>query len=174
MRFTDEELSLIKNTFGENLVLLKGLRKHFLQEETTPEVGALSKESLKVLRKTFLPTIDTDAPIHQTIDLLLTVDMKEKGVEELYNALHSRKILIDYLEQELSALEGKKVTRTITFNNLSKIEGKTPEQLFQDMHARNTLIIHVEQQLGQLEVLAGTKDETPEEMKKRLTQNSAK
>lgn len=46
MRFTDEELSLLKNTFKDN------------------------EKLLKLLRKVFLPEYDPEAPLGQTVDRL--------------------------------------------------------------------------------------------------------
>ena len=43
-----------------------------------------------------------------------------------------------------------------------------------NLTVRNTLIIHVEQQLDQIRMLAGKKDETPEETIKRLQMDSTK
>lgn len=55
-----------------------------------------------------------------------------------------------------------------------KIEDLTPEEALVNLKARNTLIQHVESCLMQLSLLAGQKDETVEETKTRLAQNSTK
>lgn len=174
MRFDDKELLLIKSTFAENDGLLKQIRKHFLQEETSKEVMGLSKDAKAVLRKAFLPTIDTDAPIHQVVDLWLTLDLKEKSPEQLQEHAFVRQKLIKYLDDRLTVLEGKKVKDEIDFNTLNIIDGKSALDVFINLNVRSILLMHVEQQLSQLEILGGTKEETPEQMKKRLLQDSAK
>jgi hypothetical protein len=55
-----------------------------------------------------------------------------------------------------------------------KIDEMTPEEAIINLKARNSLISHLDQQLSVLEILAGQKDETAEETKKRLQTNSAK
>jgi hypothetical protein len=177
MRYSDAELSVIKNTFCENEDVLKAIRKHFLQLKLSKAEEAMlkgfSKDVLAVLRKSFLPEIDGDAPIHQVVDLLITVDIKEKTPDQLYLAFNARKVLIDYLEARLGEMEGSKV-ESISFKELSVIEGKDEEKLWIDMNVRNTLVVHVEQQLAQLQILAGSKDETPEATKEKLLKDSSK
>jgi len=178
MRYSDAELSVIKNTFCENEDVLKAIRKHFLQLKLSKAEESMlkgfSKDVLVVLRKSFLPEIDGDAPIHQVVDLLITVDIKEKTPEQLYLAFNARKVLMDYLDNRLAELEEDKRSTDSSFKDLSIIEGKDEEKLWIDMNVRNTLVVHVEQQLSQLQILAGTKDETPEQTKEKLLKDSSK
>lgn len=55
-----------------------------------------------------------------------------------------------------------------------KIDDLSPEEAIINLKARNILINHIEQQLLQLYLLAGMKEETVEETKKRLSKNSSK
>lgn len=104
MRITNDELGLLKNTFAENDVLLK------------------------LMRKIFLPEIDLNAPIGSQVDLWMTI----------------------------------------------KIEDQTPDQALINLKARNQLITHLEMCLNQIKILAGMKDETPEQTKARLAKDSSK
>lgn len=52
--------------------------------------------------------------------------------------------------------------------------GMSPEQMVITVQARQMFIKHTEQVLNMLRTIAGSKDETPEETKKRLIQDSAK
>jgi len=178
MRFSDAELSVIKNTFSENEDVLKAIRKHFLQLKLSKAEEAMlkgfSKDVLAVLRKSFLPEIDGDAPIHQVVDLLITVDIKEKTPEQLYLAFNARQVLIEYLDARLLELEGPKVSQSVSFKDLSVITAKNEEQVWIDMNVRNTLVVHVEQQLSQLQILAGDKNESPEATKEKLLKDSSK
>lgn len=55
-----------------------------------------------------------------------------------------------------------------------KIEDLSPEDALINLKARNTLIQHVEQCLLQLALLAGKPDESIDETKTKLAQNSSK
>lgn len=55
-----------------------------------------------------------------------------------------------------------------------KVDDLTPEQAIINIKARNTVIQHVEGCLMQLYLLAGQKEETVEDTKKRLAKNSTK
>ena len=65
---------------------------------------------------------------------------------------------------------GQNIDLWMTIN----LENKTPEQAIIDLKARNSLIGHIESQLVQIKMLAGMKDETVEETKARLKQDSSK
>ena len=55
-----------------------------------------------------------------------------------------------------------------------KIEDLTPEQALINIKARNTLINHLDMVLMQIKTLAESKDESVEEVKARLKQDSTK
>lgn len=180
MRFSDAELGIIKSVFSENDDLLKSLRKFFLDLELnavdTNNIDTQIKpkpEVLKLLRKTFRPTLDGEAPFHQVIDLWFTVDLKGKTSDIAIEELASRGKLIKYLDAKLSILEGKEV-ENITFDSLDYSEDKTDSDNFIDVVTRNTLIGHVEMQLTQLLTLAGLKDETVDDTLDKLKLNSTK
>jgi len=80
MRYSDEELDLIKKTFKGNVKLLK------------------------LLRKVFLPEYDPQAPLGQVIDLWMTLDLGGLSQEEQAIRLHSRNGLILHLEHQLNEL----------------------------------------------------------------------
>lgn len=180
MRFNDAELSLIKNTFAENYDLLMAMRKVFLQmplDIIDKDILSVfrSKELLAVVRKAWLPELDAHAPLHQLIDLLMTVEIREKTPQEAYPQIVARKLVIKYLEQQFAVLESlDTVGITLVLDSFTDIQGKTPDEVFTQFTARNTIIGHTEMQLDQLRVLAGTKDETVEQTQKRLQQNSSK
>lgn len=180
MRFSDSELAIIKNTFSDREDLLKAIRKVFLQLELSEaEEDMLSElrkndEVIAILRKTFLPEIDGDAPPHQVVDLWMTLEIKGKDVDVVYHDALARQKLIEYLDEQLCFLEGELLEDGIFFDELSEISGKDPLSVYVNLTVRNTVLAHVEIQLQQLSVLAGTKEETVEETKERLFKNSAK
>lgn len=81
MRFSDDELALIKATFKDN------------------------EKLLKLLRKIFLPEYDPNAPLGQGIDLWMTVNIKEQKPEEALRNLQARNELIMHVDQQLIQLD---------------------------------------------------------------------
>lgn len=81
MRYTDEELGMIKNTFKGN------------------------EKLLKLLRKVFLPELDPDAPIGQVIDLWMTVKIDDLTPEQALINIKARNTLITHIDQQLYGLK---------------------------------------------------------------------
>jgi hypothetical protein len=138
-------------------------------------VQNLSTDTKAVIRKTFLPEIDGDAPFNQVIDLWMTLEMKGKDIDVVYQDALARQELIEYINNRLLELEGVLPEGTRNdFVEYTKIEGKDPLDVYIGLTVRNTMLAHVEMQLNQFQVLAGEKEETVEETKERLFKNSAK
>lgn len=183
MRFSDSEMATIKGAFAENDFLLKAVRKVFLQlplssdEEKALTTAFGKAEVCAVVSKAFLPQIDGDAPMYQVIDLWMTVDLKDKHPNDAYIILSARKLVIEYIHQQLHALAlfgtGMGVSSEYKFEDLIATD-LTPEQWLTNITARNTIVSHVEQQLHQLSVLAGFEKETVEETQARLAKDSMK
>ena len=81
MRFSEKELSLIKNIFGGNDILLK------------------------LLRKVFLPELDPELPIGQMVDLWMTVDVANKTPEQAMVEIKARNGIIMHVENQLMQLK---------------------------------------------------------------------
>jgi hypothetical protein len=177
MRFTDAELSLIKGLFAENDALLYALRKSLLgfvlDENESAIIKGLSKEALKLIRKTFLPTLDPASPFFQLTDMAmgLNVDIKEKSEDEALPLIIAKAIEIQYMDEALRKVEGEDATFTYNLNDLSLL---TDENVFVNITARNYLLSYIDSNCKQLEFLAGTKDETVEQTVARLQKNSNK
>jgi len=181
MRYSDAELSLIKNTFAENEDLLKALRKVFLQIpldelDKSAIIGNIhgKTEVLKVLRKCYLPTIEADAPVQQIIDLWMTIDIKDKTPEGAWPFIIARENLINYLEQQLLFLETLDDTGEIRFSEMVGTRGKDEDSAFIALVTRNLIIGHSEQQIQQLNILAGQKSESVEDTLERLKKDSSR
>lgn len=183
IRFNDNELLVIKNTFADNEDLLKLIRKIVLQIpltafEKTIWVNTFTGESksglIQVIRKCFLPELEGDAPLNQVIDLWMTVPIGDKLVEMAIPHLQARNIVINYMEQQMKVLAGDKEPVEIIFNDLINMSAISDKELYARVIARNTIIQHTEQQLVQLQLLAGQKSETPEQTIERLSKNSNK
>jgi len=80
MRFTQEEIDIIKSSFKGN------------------------EKLLKLLRKVFLPELDPDAPLGQQIDLWMTVPVKELDPQHAMVNILARNHLISHIEQQLISL----------------------------------------------------------------------
>ena len=81
MRYTDDEIHLLKSTFKGNDRLLK------------------------LLRKVFLPEIDPQAPIGQVIDLWMTVKVDDLTPEQALINIKARNTLISHVDQQLYGLK---------------------------------------------------------------------
>lgn len=182
-RFSDEELSAIKSIFAENLETVEALRKLFLDFPLdVVDIGALTffKEEInkKVLRKAFLPKIETQAPLQQMVDLWLTLKVDDKHPEEAINFILARELLLELLEERFNKLDevlaGKELSEITTLNSLIPSKEKSPAENYVHLLARNTIVTHSDQQLTMFYMLAGKKDETIEETRKRLQKNSTK
>ena len=179
MRFSDDEVSLIKSTFKDNQELSIAIRKVFLQKPlTAPELGMImnlkdKKELLKVIRKTFLPTIDADAPFNQVVDLWMTLELKDKTPEIALPHIWARAMLIEYLEQQLKVLEGEREEK-VKFEDFVNIKETDISLMYARLITRNTIIQHTEMQLQQFEVLANLEDKTEDQIKAENLKNSSK
>jgi hypothetical protein len=176
-RFSDEELNLIKGTFKNNEELLKSLRKFILQLPLLERDEVLLRNQIKggifqVVKKCFLPEIEGDAPIMQTVDLWLTLNFGEKSPDIAFFHIQARGKLIEYFKEVFNDLEGKPYNR-IDFKGMTDGKGK-PEDIYIDLLTRNTIAMHVEQQLSQINILANEEKEIPETLAKKAEQNSSK
>lgn len=172
MRFSDDELSLIKNTFADNDELLVSIRNHFMGLNTTKEEQAMfqnlvagKKEMVVMLRKFFLPELDPKAPIGQTIDLWRSININETPGHLLAETMEARELLISTLSNVFSSIEnGKDIVVDLSVNKENLV----------GLMMRNIYISHVEGVVMQISILAGQKQETVDETKRRLEQNSTK
>ncbi len=180
MRYSDEELSLIKQAFKANEDILLSLRKWFLQMplETLDQVNLKritdSKETLAIIRKTFLPELDPNAPLSQLADMWVGVEIKDKLPETAYPHILSREKVTQYLEQQLLLLEGTPGEPAIMFVDMVKGEDKDILERYVDLLTRNTIITHCQFQLMQLNVLANNPEITPVNAKEAKRKDSLK
>jgi hypothetical protein len=181
MRFTDKELSLIKNTFAENDDALKIIRKTMLQLPLTEaeEIARISifkhsPELSEILRKCYLPELTDDVPFSQLIDLWMTVNIKEMSPEMASMHLNARYIVIEYIKDQLKVLNGEISKPNLRLAELLPQIGSEDRKMYVNLLARNTIVEHTEQQILMLMALAGMKNETVEETMERLRKNSNK
>lgn len=177
--FTESELSLIKNTFAENDELLYAIRNVLLQfplsdgQRAFISVGC-TPAVIAVLRKRILPELDGSFPLGQLPSVLTTLskDLSIRPVEEMAPQFDAKQLEMAYLEQQFKELEtGEK--GTITLADMAVITGNEHTD-FVNLTAYLFLLGYIDPMLAMIQNLAGTKEETKEEQKKRLTRDSNK
>jgi len=184
LRYSDDELILIKQMFSDNVELLKALQRAFLQLPLS--VNNLSilqisnikgnKNLINLLQKIFLPKIEDDVYFTEIWDYHAGIDFKGKLAEQIVADIKATDVLVAYYDQQLKALEKGEwnTEQDIKIKDLTSTKNKTDEQIYIDLLARNNILGTIAGRVQQLYILAGQKDETPEEQKRRLSQDSAK
>lgn len=181
--FSDGELSLIKNTFADNDEYLFAVRKVLLQfplsEVERGMVKSFTSSAVyELIKKRVHPDLDPDAPLFQLADLYqgLTNELLSKGVEEMSPRLDSKQLQIDYLDQQFEVLRDidNAPPPVIILDRMKQIKGVEKYDAYVGNLTRNHTLSWVDSSLNYLKVLAGKKDETPEEQKKRLERDSSK
>lgn len=179
-RYSENEMSLIRNTFSDNLPLLKAIRKQMLQlplsaqDEIELSIFRGNDELNKVMRKTFLPEINGDANLNENVDLWMTVKLDDKNPEDAYPHILARAKLIEYIEQRLESLKGILPENPIVFESLTVNRGGGALDAYINLTVRNIAVGHTEAMLVQLKNLAQMKEESAEELAKTLILNSNK
>jgi len=176
MFFSDEEIELIKITFGGNPPELWQLRNHLWQFED--EKPKFSKDVLKLLRKVIIPECGPEIPLHQQRSLYSSLAyIRESNPEIAYLHILSNDIYIQYLTQQWDELCGEiDDENRIVLTDLPKKTGLGQEEIrFTNMLAYHRIIGTIDGKIAELEALANPpKQETPDEAKKRLEADSAK
>lgn len=182
MRYSDQELGIIKTSFAGNLDLMVLFRKFLLDGDMTPQEqnildGFTSNEVVvDILEKAVNPKMDKLAPAFQTVDLFSNFNFEPTPVDHAVQVFKSRVLAVEYLTQRFDIIRGKKTTKGIIhFDSLSvPVEGND-NQTYLNIMARNFMLSHIDTQLfNSLMIIAGEKDESPEEQKRRLTMDSSK
>ena len=186
MIFNSIELSLIKNTFAENDVLLYAIRKIFLGFELTEPERGLIKLSITpmvfdALKKRVLPDVSPVYPLGQIPSLVstLTEQLKAKDVDEMALQFEAKDLEISYLEQRFQLLKDIIEDTTtdrelIDLAELGEFRGKSPRTQYVEMTAYLFLLGYIDPMLLFIQSIAGTKEESADKQRERLTRNSNK
>ncbi len=145
-----------------------------LDEEEQKAIKEFNEDLLEILKKTFLPEINPDAPIMQMVDMWAAINFKEPDMNKIDMEINARQIMIEYLIQRFSILEGKILSESIKLNSLIPNKDKISYQNLTELSARNSIIFHIDIHLNELKLLAGIKKETVAETKERLRRDSNK
>jgi len=180
MIFNSDEMSLLKNTFAENHVLLYTIRKVFLQFPLTDvEKGlirqAVNEQVFNVLKKRMLPELSPEFPLGQLPSLLttLTDQLRAKDAEEMKLQFEAKELERQYLEQQFNKLKDLDADEKIKLADLAVI-GADHISNYVNMTAYLFILGYVDPSLLFIKSLAGEKAESPEAQKKRLMRDSSK
>lgn len=172
--FSDVELELIKTTFAENDELIYAIRNVLLQFELSDAQkqmirSQVTPEIYTVLRKRILPTPDGSFPLTQLPSIWTTItgDIKTRSKEDMDLLLEAKMLEIEYLEQQFAVLKDLDAPQPM------KLAGMCVSDYI-NMTAYLFLLGYVDPSLNFIKSIAGTKEETPEEQKKRLDRDSNK
>jgi len=180
--FTKAELALIKATFADNDELLYAIRSVMLQVPITDQEQELIKRQLTpevfaILKKKLLPDFTGDYPLTQIPDFYasLTQDLKTCSVKDMEPLFDAKLIEEKYLAQQLDIIGEYDFTREtpITLTELKNLEGKDGLTRFVHATARNYLLGYIDPMLRDLKIIAGHKEESPEDQEKRMTRASS-
>lgn len=176
-RYSDKELSLINNTFADNLSLIFALRKALIQQTLSESEEAMIKNTFRgdvadLLYKLFIPKLDGNAPMTNLADIHF-VPTDDRSVDIIYFDIMVNKLKYDYLEQQLTLISGGDVeSRTLLDDFVFMTDSK--EEVAINFAARVKILNHVESMLQAIMAIAGEKKETPDEILKRLGMDSSK
>jgi len=180
LMFNKEELSLLKNTFADNDVLLYTIRKVLLQFPLTEVEKGLIKQTVNdavynVLKKRILPDISPMFPIGQLPSILNTLNdqLKVNNAREMDDHFRAKKLEIDYLKQQFAVLKDFDAPQPLKLAEMGVLTDDY-ETNFVNISAYLFILGYVDPQLNFIRSLAGAKDESPEDQKKRLTRDSSK
>ncbi len=173
---SDSEIALLKSVFAENDDLLRTVRNLFFgleltQDEKTTIISTFANDDIKqLMKKRFLPSItNKEAPIGQTVDMWVGVEVRGKHPTEIFQLVSARKNQIEMIRQALALLENPDGDKIIVEFNPLEVK---QDDLQIELLTRNNYISHIETQLIMIKVIAGQKEETVAQATKRMGKDS--
>lgn len=174
----EAEIAFIKSTFAENEYLLKAIRALFLGFRITDGDAKLIKSvfanpaAKTALRRKMYPESSATDEIGETADFWFGTETEiiGKDPETIRQVIVSKQLTLEHFDRAFALLDdpsGEKVDLTF---DVACDSDKFGIKLL----ARNKYVRSVETALMIMKVIAGTKDETPEQAKQRLLKDSTK
>lgn len=178
-RWSETQLATLKGALADNDIAVTAIRKVFLEDELTDQEAKILKSSIQdkpevqeLLRRHYMPQLVVDAPIGQVQDRLAGIPVNDMTPElaTLHAAATERaeQCMASHLDELCTGVPGQ------SFKKLYKLSMKDPVETFVGLLARNKYIVDAEKLTYHLHLLAGRKEETPEETMTRLRKDSAK
>ena len=178
-RWSEEQLAIVKGALAENDDAIMGIRKVLLEDELTEaEEKAVdlairkNKAAQEVLYRHYCPSLVVDAPIGQVQDRLAGIPVEQLDPQTA--TLHAAAVEMaeDCMKAHMEELFTGKPGAS--FKSLYKLDPEKPEATFVGLMARNRYIVDAEKLTHHLSLLAGRKDETPEQTMDRLRKHSSR
>lgn len=177
LMYSDKELELIKGAFCENEELLILMRKLWHGVELSSESKELikntfkNKELVEAVRHKVYGLNNLDTPLGQVSDFWLGVEKQIFGAsrDTIEQAVQSKALVLSMFEKAMLLLEnpdGEKVDTSVSVSSVDGLQIK--------IIARNLYVQAIETALLTLFIIAGKKEETVEQTRKRLEQDSSK
>jgi hypothetical protein len=174
LMYNEQELMLIKTTFAENEDLLKAVRNLFFGVEISPEEKKIIKQTfsnpdvLKAVRHKVYGLNNFNTPIGQLSDFWMGIEQQIFGASR------------DTITQAIMVKEKCLAWFTTAFKLLENPDGEKVsvevevDELGINIIARNLYMRAIDTGLYTILTIAGKKEETIEDLYKRLEKNSNK
>lgn len=177
IRYSKDEIALIKQLLGSRVDVVQVLRKHFFQFEITAEektfLQSLSPDVLAILEKVLLPTLSPDVPLTLEANPYSTLATIDQFYPDLaYVHIAANDILVTFFEQQFDALT-KESPQTIILALLPQPLGiDQREQRIINVMAYNKIVPLIDGRLNVLNYYNNLKEETEAEQAARLAKDS--
>jgi len=180
--YSKDELEIIIDTFFDNEELITAIRNHFFQFKLTDKEQEILKafvptDAYSILYKTFLPELNPDTPVGQSVDLWVSINTKEKLPEDSILEMKARIIVVSYLEEQFNRMfKGREELGDIQLSDLVYVKSKDTEAAYIELNARNEILRQINGNLLNLRNIAfqNKTKMNPDEINKMLVKNSNK
>lgn len=178
MRYSDAELSLMKNTFAGDDIYLYALRKFMLGMELTEGeqniINLFNDEIKSLIKKIFMPEIDGDAPLFQLVDMQMALreEIKNKSRDEIKICIEAKQLEIDYIQSRINKLNG--IETDIITSSLKDMANLNDDNVIVNITARNYLLSYIDSFCNEIKILAGKKEDSVEKTLEEIRKNSTK
>ena len=178
IRYSDGDLSLMRNSFADDDTLLFAIRKHMLglpvSEGEAKMLGNMTEELKTLIGKVFLPSIDGEASLFQLFDMTLALkeEMKGKSYDDQKLAIEIKALEVEYIKQRVDLLQGKTVEPELSLESMGDLSS---ENAVVNITARNYLLSYVDSFCNEMRLFGNKKEK--EELKdtaERLAKDSTK
>lgn len=184
-KLSEEENTLIRQTFFGNEALLKNVRAVFfglgLSDGEKEQIKATfqNQELMAIMRKRFLPSLSKDTAIGQVQDIWLGVEQQvfAQSPDAIEQAIQYKQQAVEMTEHGLALLQDPNGTQLVlAYRAYNGPRASNPDPLGIGLLARNQFIRHVEGQLTFLWIIANQIIEkvTPAQAAKKAMKDSAR
>lgn len=183
LMYNDKELLLLKQTFAENDDLLKAVRNLLfgvdisLAEKEAIKNTFSNPDVLKAVRHKIYGLNNFDTPIGQLSDFWMGIEQQIFGANKdtIYQAVMVKELCLGMFTKAFKLLENPDGERvSLGVKSLKDSIKSEVDELHPELIARNLYMKAIDGGLFTILTIAGKKDETIDELYKRLEKNSNK